>query len=104
VILLLYAKRLKWCNSIYKWRNFENGIKHGVSKRNGNSEIHLIVKCTKSDLSVKVRNSGSIQKNDSRLGAGLQLVNKRLKAFYNQVEMELHEVGELVIVSVMARV
>ena len=81
----------------------ENGIKHGVSKRNGDSEIHLIVKCTKTFLAVEVKNSGSIQKDESSLGIGLQFVKKRLNAFYNQVEMELQEVGELVIISIMAK-
>ncbi|MFN6378624.1 MAG: sensor histidine kinase [Flavobacteriales bacterium] len=82
----------------------ENGIKHGVSKRNGDSEIHLIVKCTKRYLSVEVKNSGSIVKDESGLGIGLQFVKKRLKAFYNQVEIELQEVGEMVSVNVMAKV
>ncbi len=82
----------------------ENGIKHGVSKRNGDSEIHLIVKCTKRHLSVEVKNSGSIVKDESGLGIGLQFVKKRLKAFYNQVEIELQEVGEMVSVNVIAQV
>ncbi len=82
----------------------ENGIKHGVSKRNGDSEIHLIVKCTKSLLVVEVKNSGAIQRDESGLGIGLQFVKKRLKAFYNQVEIDLKEVGEMVTVNVMAKI
>lgn len=80
----------------------ENGIKHGVSKRDGDSEIHLIVVCTKRYLSVEVKNSGTLDTNEKGLGIGLQFVKKRLKAFYDKVEIEFKEVGDIVTVNVMA--